>query len=95
MSTQRAQYEITSSEFVEWIAYLDEKEETPTRQDVLLGNIALECRRSYVKHPWLIKLNDFLQVFEMPKERKRTWKEKMNSAKGFFGTLLSSYKDKK
>ncbi len=95
MSVQRTKYEITSSEFIDWIVYLDEKEKTLTRQDILLGNIALECRRSYIKHPWLVKLNEFLQVFEIKKPKKQNWKEKMNNAKGFFGALLVSHKDKK
>lgn len=95
MSVQRAQYEITSSDFIDWIVYLDEKEKIPTRQDILLGNIALECRRSYIKHPWLTKLDEFLQVFEIRKPKKQNWKEKMNLAKGFFGNLFSTYKGKR
>ena len=95
MSIQRIKYEITSSEFVDWIVYLDEKEKNPTRQDILLANIATECRRNLVKHPQLVKVQDFLSMFDILKPKKRNWKEKMNSAKGFFGNLLSAYKGKK
>jgi hypothetical protein len=95
MSVQRAQYEITSSEFIEWNAYLDEKEKTPNRQDILLANIALENRRGFIKNPGSAKLIDFLQVFDMKESPKQTWKEKAKAAKGFFGSLISAYSSKR
>jgi hypothetical protein len=95
MSVQRAQYEITSTEFNDWNIYLNEAAKNPTRQDILLANIALECRRSYVKNPWNIKLKAFLKMFDMPKSKKKTWKEKASQAKGFFSSLASAYGKKK
>jgi hypothetical protein len=95
MSVQRAQYEITSTEFNDWCIYLDEAAKTPTRQDILFANIALECRRSYVKNPWIIELRDFLKMFDMPESKKKTWKERASQAMGFFSNLASVYGKKK
>jgi hypothetical protein len=95
MSVQRAQYEITSTEFNDWNVYLDEAAKNPTRQDMLLANIALECRRSYVKNPWNVELKDFLKMFDMPDSKKKTWKERASSAMGFFTNLASVYGKRK
>jgi len=94
MSVQRAQFEITSTEFIDWITYLDDEEGNRIRkEDYYLANIAAEVRRSYVKNPAKVKLESFLMKFkgkDVSKRPKMTRKERTKRAKSFWGTLLKS-----
>lgn len=97
MSVQRAQFEITSTEFVDWVAYLDEEETNKVhREDYYFANIAAEIRRSYVKNPMKVKLESFLMKFKKSglnkskKEPKMTKEERTKRAKTFWGALLKS-----
>ncbi len=91
MSVQRAQFEITSSEFVEWIVFLNQEEVKRTKQDFYLTSIATEVRRSYVKYPKKVKMKDLFITYR----KKFSVKEKANQAKAFFGALLRTSKGKK
>ena len=94
MSVQRAQFEITSSEFVEWIVFLNQEETKRTKQDFYLASIATEVRRSYVKDPNKVSMKDLFISYVKDKP-KLTVQEKSNQAKAFFGALLGSYKGKR
>lgn len=94
MSIQRAQYEIPSSEFVEWIVFLNQEEVKRTKQDFYLASIATEVRRSWVKDPKKVSMKD-LYITYVTRKKKTTAKEKMNEAKAFFGAMLGSFKGKK
>jgi hypothetical protein len=94
MSTQRAQSEITSSEFPEWIAFLNQEETKRTKQDFYLASIAAEVRKGNVKHPKKVKISD-LFIRYAKKKVKMTIKQKSDEAKAFFGALLGSSKKKK
>lgn len=89
MSIQRAQFEITSSEFVEWIVFLDEEEMKRTKQDFYLASIAAEVRKGNVKHPNKVKVSHLFITYAK-KKVKMTIKEKAADAKKFFGALLGS-----
>jgi len=100
MSVQRAQSEITSTEFVDWVAYLDDEEINGfCREDYYLANIAAEIRRSYVKEPMRVKLEDFLMKFRSDSKLRKP-KKKMNieertkKAKAFWGALLFPTRNK-
>lgn len=99
MSLQRAQFEITSTEFVNWIAYLDDEEENRFhREDYYLAQIAAEIRRSYVKDPRSVKIESFLMKFERkvkPKKSKMTMKERTKKAKAYWSALMGVPKRKK
>lgn len=91
---QRAQFEITSTEFVLWIAYLDNAEMVNvSKQDYYLANIAAEIRRSYVKHPERVSIESFLMKFKRagqvskPKTKKSI-KERTKKAKTFWCNFL-------
>jgi len=89
MSVQKAQSEISSTEFVDWITYLDEQETKHHQKlDYYLANIAAEIRRSYVKEPVKVKMEHFLLKFG--KKKKMTKEEATRRAKTFFG-LASKY----
>jgi len=99
MSVQRAQFEIPSTEFVDWIVYLEDEETNRVhREDYYLANIAAEIRRSYVKDPAKVRLESFLMKFTKKDESekpKMTKKERTKRAKTFWMTLLKFPKKKK
>jgi len=94
MSVQRAKFEVTSTEFVGWVAYLDNEEMVNvSKEDYYLANIAAEMRRSYVKHPERVKIESFLMKFKnvgqvsKPKTKKSK-KERTKKAKAFWCGFL-------
>jgi len=99
MSVQRAQFEISSTGFVDWITYLDNEEINGFhREDYYLANIATEIRRSYVKDPMKVKFESFLNIFKKEsktKKAKMTKEERTKVAKSFWGNFLKIPKRKK
>jgi len=98
MSTQRAQFEISSTEFMDWIVYLDDKEINEfRREDYYLANIAAEVRRSYVKDPMKVKIDSFLFNFKSEKKEKKKMsiEERTKRAKSFWGAIVGSSVRKK
>jgi len=100
MSVQRAQLEITSSEFMDWIVYLDNDVNVFHREDYYFAELIAEVRRSWVEDKKSVKLKDFLLKFEFKKEVKKMIKKKMTreeaarKAKSYFG-VPSMFKVKK
>jgi len=95
MSVQRAQFEITSTEFVDWVVYLDDEEINGFhREDYYLANIAAEVRRSYIKDPTKVRTESFLMKFkkkdEIERPVKMTREERTKRAKSFWGAVLKS-----
>lgn len=60
MSVQRAQFEITSTEFLDWIIYLNEEELVITKLDYQLAKLQAELRRSWVSKPISVREDNFL-----------------------------------
>jgi hypothetical protein len=91
MTIQRCQSEITSSEFMDWIAYLDNDVNVFHREDYYFAELIAEVRRSWVEDKKSVKLKDFLLKFKFKKEVKKMVKNKMTKeeaarkAKSFFG----------
>ena len=88
MSIQRAQFEIPSSAFLEWITYLDGEEiDKYQKEDYYLANIAAEIRRSYVKDPMRVKMESFLMKFKKKdsskEQKKMSIKERTKRVKAF------------
>ena len=89
MTIQRVQSEMTSTEFLDWVAYLDEDVNAFHREDYFLASIAAEIRRSYVAKPMSVKLSDFLLRFkEKVKQKKMSIEEKTKRSKAFWGTIV-------
>lgn len=64
---QEVQDKTTSSEFVDWIFYLDWLDTDGFRKDdFYMAQIASEIRRSFVAKPEKVKLHDFLLKFKEP-----------------------------
>jgi len=99
MSVQRAQFEIPSTEYMEWIAYLDDRETNEfRREDYYFASIAAEVRRSYVKDPMKVKIESFLLKFrkaEKSKKTKTTIEERTKKAKMFWMGLMKTSGRKK
>jgi hypothetical protein len=66
---QRLQRETTSNEFVEWMQFLEQDWDIPTRQDYFLAQIAAEMRRSIAREPKAVKLEHFMLKFATPAKR--------------------------
>jgi len=61
MTVRELSERITFREFEDWLLYLDWADyRHQTREDYYLAQIALEVRRSYVKHPNQVKFKDFV-----------------------------------
>ena len=68
-SVLEIQEKITSIEFVEWIAYLDEDENKRSKSEYYLAQIAAEVRRSFAKNPHKVEMDDFF--FKIDKTKKK------------------------
>ncbi len=51
---------MTYTEFLEWLEFLQWEEKRHTKSDHYMAQIAAEIRRSNVKNPGRIKIQDFL-----------------------------------
>lgn len=90
MPTQRCQEETSSTDFVMWMEYLEMEVNAFHREDYYLAQIAAEMRRSFVKNPKKVKLDDFLLKFKNKVIRKgMTKEERTKIAKSFWGALTS------
>jgi len=81
LPVQLVKKQTTSSEFVNWVQYLNEE---PNRFNPLyfyLAQIAAEVRRTIVKKPEKVKVEDFVIKF-ISKEDQR--KANLNKSKSFW-----------
>ena len=83
------QERLTSSEFVEWVAYLELEMNSFHREDFYMAQLAAEIRRGYVKNPNKPKVEDFLITFGMKDVYKKTVKEATRDSKSFWNSLLA------
>lgn len=100
MSLQRCMRETTSTEFVGWQEYFEVEENTTNREHYYFAQIAAEVRRTIVKKPKSIKLEQFLLKFQKPKHKEKplTEKEKIKrveeSKKAWLSFVNASYRNK-
>lgn len=73
------QQRVTSSEFVEWMEYLEQEVHDFHREDFYLAQIAMEVRRASLTSGAVVRLSDFLLTFKSrsamtddPKLREQT-----------------------
>lgn len=83
---QEVQEGTTSSEFVEWVRYLELEVNDFDRQDYYLAQIAAEIRRGNAKYPRQIKVEDFVLKFKTESEIRKN--PTMAEAKAFFFTAV-------
>jgi len=88
MSVQRTQSEITSTEFLDWIIYLDEKKFEESKLDHQLAAIQAEIRRSWVKDPRRVKEDNFIIKFVKKIKKKLTKEEATKRDKAIMGSAL-------
>ena len=84
MSKQRCQQETTSTEFLDWVEYIEQDINAFHREDYFLAQIAQEIRRTIVKEPEKVKIESFLQKFErkvVKIKKKLTKKEAAEKSK--------------
>lgn len=91
MTVQECQQKMTSSEFIMWCEYLrgDYENNIFHRLDYYLAQVACEVRRSFVKNPKSIKMQDFVIEFAKKKPKKKIKKSfDIEKSKAFwFGGL--------
>ncbi len=95
---QQARAEITSSEFVDWIAFFDLELNEFNRQDYFLANIAKEVCRTRAKHPEKVTIKSFLLKFgekKVVKIKPETREQSAAKAKSFFGLPLNLIRKKR
>lgn len=63
MALQEVMEKTTSSEFIEWMAYLDLEMHQTKKEDYYLAQVAAEVRRSFVKSPQSVHVKDFILSF--------------------------------
>ena len=67
---QEVQDGTTSSEFAEWVQFLEEEMNVLTRTDYYLAQIAAEVRRVVVRNPKSVKIEDMILKFQIRGEGK-------------------------
>lgn len=70
MPLQRCQLETSSTEFLDWMAYLKQDVNTFHREDYFWANIAAEIRRTIAKDPAKVNMKSFLLKFTGEEKRK-------------------------
>ena len=91
MSKQRCQQETTSTQFLDWLAYLEWDVNSFHREDWFLAQIAKEVRRTILKDPNKdLKWSPFLIKFTSKKESKKV--DKMKAAMTMKRRILSMFK---
>jgi len=86
MSKQRCQDETTSTEFLDWMQYLDDDINAFHREDYFLAQIAKVFVQANVKNPKNIKLDDYLVKFKKPAPVSR--QKKLQSMKSSIASWL-------
>jgi len=64
LSVDRCKQETSSSQFIDWMVFLELERNFTTKQDVYLAQIAQEVQRSYVAEPNKVKLKSFIRKFK-------------------------------
>jgi len=84
MPLTRCQRETSSTQFLEWMEYLEQDLNAFHREDYFLAQIAQEIRRTVVKEPEEVKIETFLRKFEkkvVEVKRKLTREEAAEKSK--------------
>ncbi len=85
---------MTHSEFLDWLIFLQWKEEQDEKTDYYLAQIAAEVRRGQVKSPRLVKVKDFLLQMKTKAEttsepeKVRPKKKQLNKSKAAWAAHL-------
>ena len=85
MSLQRCMQETSSTDFIQWMSYLEKDTNAFHREDYYLAQIALEVRRSYVKSPAKVKMKDMILEFK----RAQKAVDVMATSKAAWGACLN------
>ncbi len=86
MPVQRAQDEITSSEFLEWVAYLDDEPNRMKTEYYYLAQLATIMNNAFAKKP--SRIENFILKFTTKRKEKKMSKEQataISKSKWFAG----------
>lgn len=94
MALQEVMEKTTSSEFIEWMAYLDLEMHQTKKEDYYLAQVAAEVRRSFVKSPQSVHVKDFILSFTQTKksvpvgEQSPEVEDSLQRSKDFWHSVL-------
>mgnify|MGYP003625793947 FL=1 len=77
MSLQETKSKISSSEFTLWKVYFEEEHKRFHREDYFFAMLTAEVRRTVVKNPERVKMEDFLLDFGAG-DKKKTRKSELS-----------------
>ena len=100
LSLQRCQQETTSTEFLDWMKYLEQQDNTHTKMDYYLAQIAARISGMFSKEPEKFKTEDFLMKFSYKKKKKALTEKEVEEViekrtqnhKNFFSVMLGRKK---
>lgn len=83
----------TSSEFIEWMAFLDLERNQTNKEDYYLAQVAAEVRRSFVKSPQSVHVKDFILSFtraerSSPGEGPPAMEDSTQRSKNYWSAVL-------
>jgi len=90
MSLQRCMRETSSTEFLDWMAYLEMEPNFFHREDHYYASIVGWLQRALVKHP--NQVDESKNIIKFKKVSIIEKQSKSSSAKSFFGRLLAAHK---
>ncbi len=92
MSLQEVMDKTTSTEYVDWMTYLDAEVNSFHREDYYLARIAMEVQKTAVRNPDNLQIKDFILKFESANEKGKqealSSDEKLQKSKNFWFSVL-------
>jgi hypothetical protein len=93
LSLQRCKQETSSTDFVNWQAYLMKKMNEPSRSDYYLMRVAQEIRRAFAAKNTIVSIKDFFVKFTFEKKKPEAIEEiepgeRVTRSKGFWMGLV-------
>jgi len=96
MTVDQAQASLSSTGFLDWIAFLDWKStEEFRREDYYMAQIAAAIERGHVKNPSSITLKRMLLKFSSNKRSPQTMESNLSKSKSFWLGLTGLRGDKR
>lgn len=87
---QEVQQKTSSTEFLEWVSYLEQDSNAFHREDFYLAQVAAEVRRLIAKNPKAVKVQDFILKFVESRQegKSKNWKERMAASKEYWMAVV-------
>ncbi len=71
-TVRECQEKMYSSEFIQWLEFIDRQLDKTTKQDHYLAQIAMEVRKGYAKNPKQVKLDHMILKYKRKSKKGKT-----------------------